>query len=75
MQIPVEIKFEQRPRIIRRTPGVRATGLVKTQRVHIQRPDEGVEEAHGIFRPDVILKPFREEQCLRAIQAGAMFHA
>ena len=45
------------------------------QRAQIQRGGEGVEEAHGVFRPDVILQPFVEEQRLGAVQAGAMFHA
>ena len=50
-------------------------GFVKTQRVQIQRADEGVQEAHGVFGGDVILQTFRKEQRLGAVQSGAMFHA
>jgi hypothetical protein len=75
MQIAVEIQFEQRRRIVGRTARGRALGLGKTQRVQIQRPDEGVQEAHGVFGGDVILQPFGEEQRLGAVQSGAMIHA
>ena len=75
MQITVEVKFEQHRRVVGRTACVGTASLVKTQRVQIQRADEGVEETHGIFSGNVILQPFRKEQRLRAIQTRAMFHA
>lgn len=75
MQIAVEVKLEQRCRIIRRTTGVGAAGLGKSQRVEIERTDEGVEKTDGIFGGDVILQPFGKQQRLGAIQSGAMIHA
>ena len=47
------------------------TKLTGREREPLQR----IEEAHWVFRADVILEPFREEQGLGAIQTGAMFHA
>ena len=75
MQITVEVKFEQPRRAVRRTPGVGTTGPGKTQRVQIEGADERVEEADGVFRPDVIFQPFGKQQCLGTIQTSAMIHA
>jgi hypothetical protein len=50
-------------------------GLGKTERVQIQRADEGVQETRGVFGGDVILQPFGKEQGLGTVQAGAMIHA
>ena len=50
-------------------------GLGKTERVQIQRADEGVQETRGVFGGDVILQPFGKEQGLGPVQAGAMIHA
>jgi hypothetical protein len=47
----------------------------KTERVQIQRADEGVQETRGVFGGDVILQPFGKEQGLGPVQAGAMIHA
>jgi len=46
-----------------------------TQRVQIEGADERVEEADGVFRPDVIFQPFGKQQCLGTIQTSAMIHA
>ena len=75
MQIAVEVKLEQYRRVVRRTARVGATGLVKTQRVQIQRAGKGVEETNRVFRPDIILQPFGEEQRLGPVQTSTMFHA
>jgi hypothetical protein len=50
-------------------------GFVKTERVQIERGNEGVEEARGVFGGDVIFQPFGEEQRLGPVQSGAMIHA
>jgi hypothetical protein len=55
--------------------GCSASVLGETQRVQIEAGDEGVQEAHGIFRPDVILQPFGKEQRLGAVQSSPMVHA
>lgn len=71
----VEVKLEQRRRIIRRPAGVGAASLGKAQRVEIERTDKGVEEAHRVFGADVILQPFGKQQRLRAVQSSPMVHA
>ena len=75
MQITVEVKLEQRRRIIRRSARIRAPRFGEAKRVQLQRGHEGVKKAHRIFSGDIILQPFREEQRLRAIQSRPMVHA
>ena len=75
MQITVEVKFEQRRRIVRWPARVGTPGLGKSQRVQIERVNERVKETDGVFGGDIIFQPFREEQRLGAIQTGAMIHA
>ena len=74
MQIAVEIKPQERARLIRRAFGVRRNGFGKTQRVQIERGDEGVNEAHRIIRCDVILKRLGQEQRLPAIHSTHVIH-
>src|SRR5450631_2376631 len=75
MQITVEVKLEQRRRVVRRTTRAGADGPGETQRVQIPRGDKGIQKAHGVFGRDVILQPFGKEQCLGPVQAGTMIHA
>jgi len=75
MQITVEVKLEQRRRGVRRPARAGADGPGETQRVQVERADEGVEEAHGVFGGDVIRQPFGKEQRLGPVQAGTMIHA
>jgi hypothetical protein len=75
MQITVEVKLEQHRRVVRRTARVGAAGPGETQRVQIQRRDKRVEKAHRVFGGDVILQPFRKQQCLGTIQTNTMIHA
>jgi hypothetical protein len=75
MQITVEVKLEQRRRGVRRPARAGADGPGKAQRVQVERADEGIKKAHGVFGGDVILQPFGKEQGLGPVQAGTMIHA
>src|ERR1022692_939440 len=75
MEIAIEIKFEQRGRVVGRTTGVGADGSGKPQGVEVERGDKGVEETHGIIGGDIVLQAFGKEQGLGAVQANAMIHA
>ena len=75
VQIAVEIEFEQHRRVISWTAGGGAAGFGETQCGHVQRSDEGIEEAHRVVGAEVILQPFGEQQGLGTIQSGAMIHA
>ena len=46
----------------------------RARHVQIQRGDEGVQEPHRVFRPDVILQPFRKKQRLGTVQSSPMIH-
>jgi hypothetical protein len=75
VQVTVEIKFEQDRRIVRRPPGISAPRLGKAERGQILLGDEGIQEADGIIRGDIILEPFGKKQRLGTRQAGDVFHA
>ncbi len=75
MQIAVEVKLEQHRRSVRRPPGVGTTRLGETQRMQIQRRDEGIQKTHRVFSGDVILQPFRKQQRLGTVQTKTMVHA
>ena len=64
MEVAVEIEFEQHGRIVRRGAGGGAAGFGELQLGQIERGDEGVEKADGIFGGDVVFQPFGEEQGL-----------
>ena len=75
MQITVKVKFEQHRRGVGRTASVSTAGLGEAQRWQIQRADEGIKEANGVFGGNVILQPFGKKQRLGPVQTGAMIHA
>src|SRR6185436_7371538 len=74
MEITVEIKAQERARFIGGPPGVSGDGPCKTQRVQIERGDEGIDETHRVLRCDVILNRLRQEQPLLAVGSVDMIH-
>ena len=75
VQITIEIQFEQRRRVVRRPAGIGTPGLGETQRVQVQRADEGIQETHGIIGRDVILQRLGEQNSLGAIDSATVVHA
>jgi len=72
MEIAVEIKPQERARIVGGPPGVSGDGPGKAQRVQIQRGDEGINETHRVLRCHVILNRLGQEQRLLAVGSAHM---
>ena len=75
MEVAVKIKLQEHGGIVGRPTGVGTPGPGKAEGGQILFGHEGIEEADGIFRGDIILEPFRKEQRLGTLQADAVFHA
>ena len=63
------------PGNLRWPAGGGAAGLVKAQRVQVERAGEGVQETDGIFGTDVVVERFGEEQSLATVQSSAVIQA
>lgn len=74
MEIAIEIKAQERARLIRRATGVSHDGFGKAQRVQIERADKGIDEAHRVLRRDIILDRLGQEQGLLAVHSADMIH-
>lgn len=74
VEITVEIEPEEIPWIIRWSSCLIELRLAKTGLAQIELPDKGFDEAHRIFRRDVIIQDLGQEQRLASITPSDVVH-
>ena len=66
---------KQTPRRIARATCLLRLDIGKSRIRKVKPIDEGVDEAHRIICTDIVIKQFRQEQCLRSVVTGDVGHA
>ena len=74
MEVAVEVQPQEVAGVVGWAAGLGGHRPLKAERAEIELRHEGVEEADGIVRSDVVVHDFRQEDGLAAISAGEVGH-
>src|SRR6266496_527545 len=75
VEIAIEIEPQQISWIIGRPPSLIELCVGETGFAQIELPGEGIDETHRIFRRDVIIQDFGQQQRLASITSSNVVHA